>query len=381
MSLLSVTRSILYGGKNNLQKIEVINLLLQQNTSVLTGGTGGGATTRNMSRMKKTRPFWQPKSTRTLYPEELTPSNEAFGSEVISDQHTSSSTTSPLKCEPWPRGVWSEASMRCGVIARKIGVYPMWDNNGRRLLTTLLEVPDNEVVKYIPPEKLLEHTHPKKNNNTHTKEMAALVVGADPIDPRLVTKEYYGVFADSGLLPKKKLTKFLITPDAKLPPGTPLYASHYRPGQYVDVLGTTIDRGFQGVMKRWLFKGMPATHGVTKSHRRPGNIGSGGEKARVLPGQKMPGHMGNKKRILRGLKIWRVNTKYNVMWVQGPAIPGATGSYVYVYDSWYHHCRHTPDNPPPFPTFFQDEEEGVEEEMYHPDLHVFSKPSIAFNEK
>ncbi|KAK3893036.1 hypothetical protein Pcinc_003130 [Petrolisthes cinctipes] len=352
--------------------MEVMSLL-QNTTSVLAGSVG---TTRNMSRMKKTRPFWQPKPTRTLYPEELTPSNEAFGSEVISD-HLSSS--SPLKCEPWERGVWTQTSMRCGIIARKIGVYPMWDKNGRRLLTTLLEVPDNQVIKYIPPEKLLETTHNKNKNRKRPMEMGALVVGADPIDPRLVTKEYYGLFADTGLMPKKKLTKFLITPDAKLPPGTPLYASHYTPGHYVDVLGTTIDRGFQGVMKRWLFKGMPATHGVTKSHRRPGNIGSGGAKARVLPGQKMPGHMGRKKRILRGLKIWRVNTKYNVLWVQGPAIPGATGSYVYVYDSWYHHCRHTPDNPPPFPTFFQDED-NIDEELYHEDLHVFSNPSISFNE-
>lgn len=64
-----------------------------------------------------------------------------------------------------------------------------------------------------------------------------------------------------------------------------------------------IDRGYQGVMKRWGFKGMPASHGVTKSHRRGGTIGSGGEKARVIPGQKMPGHMGRERRILRGLKV------------------------------------------------------------------------------
>lgn len=64
-----------------------------------------------------------------------------------------------------------------------------------------------------------------------------------------------------------------------------------------------IDRGFQGVMKRWGFKGMPASHGVTKTHRRPGNIGSGGTKARVMPGTKMPGHMGNRWRIIRGFRV------------------------------------------------------------------------------
>lgn len=64
-----------------------------------------------------------------------------------------------------------------------------------------------------------------------------------------------------------------------------------------------IDRGFQGVMKRWGFKGMPASHGVTKTHRRPGNIGSGGGKARVMPGTKMPGHMGNRWRIQKGVQV------------------------------------------------------------------------------
>lgn len=64
-----------------------------------------------------------------------------------------------------------------------------------------------------------------------------------------------------------------------------------------------IDRGFQGVMKRWGFKGMPASHGVTKTHRRPGNIGSGGGKSRVMPGTKMPGHMGNRWRIIRGVRV------------------------------------------------------------------------------
>ena len=64
-----------------------------------------------------------------------------------------------------------------------------------------------------------------------------------------------------------------------------------------------VDRGFQGVMKRWGFKGMPASHGVTKTHRRPGSIGSGNQKARVMPGTKMPGHMGNRWRILRGVKV------------------------------------------------------------------------------
>lgn len=328
---------------------------------------------RCMSRVKRRHtvpPFWLPKATRVMYPEELTSENEAFVSEVIADQYSS-----PLKTDPWERGVWTPKSLRCGVIARKLGIYPLWTKDGTRHLTTLLQVSDNHVIKYIPPEKLSEFRVRKRY-----REVGALIVGADSADPRTVSKEYFNMFSDAGILPKKKISKFIITPDAKLAPGTPLYASHFKPGHYVDVAGITIDRGFQGVMKRWGFHGMPASHGVTKSHRRGGNIGSGGEKARVLPGQKMPGHMGRERRILKALKIWRINTHYNVMWVQGPAVPGATGSYVFIYDTIIPTRRHTTENPPPFPTFFQDEQE-IEEELYDEMLHVFSQPSISFAEK
>ena len=142
----------------------------------------------------------------------------------------------------------------------------------------------------------------------------------------------------------------------------------------------SIDRGFQGVMKRHGFKGMPASHGVTKTHRRGGNIGAGGAKARVWPGTKMPGHMGNRYRILRGLKIWRINTKYNVMWVQGLGIAGATNDYVHVYDTMLPLKRHT--TAPPFPTHFEDNEaaavEGASEDIWDEELHNFKDPTVFY---
>lgn len=329
---------------------------------------------RNMSRVKRRRtvpPFWLPKTSRTMYPENVTKENESFVSEVVASEFSS-----PLRSDPWERGQWMESSRRCGVIARKIGIYPMWKKDGTRLLTTLLQVSDNHVIKYIPPEELANSFFRKK----HNPRTAGLVVGADSVDPREVTKEFYSMFSESGILPKKKVTKFYISPEAKLAPGTPLYASHFQPGNYVDIAGVTIDRGFQGVMKRWGFKGMPASHGVTKSHRHGGNIGAGGEKARVWPGTKMPGHMGRHRRILRGLKVWRVNTHFNVLWVSGPAVPGSTGSYVYLYDSVLPTRKYNAENHPPFPTFFQDEED-IEDELFAEDLHVFSEKSITFAEK
>lgn len=122
---------------------------------------------------------------------------------------------------------------------------------------------------------------------------------------------------------------------------------------------------------------MPASHGVTKTHRRPGNIGGGGEKGRVWPGKKMPGHMGNRYRIAKGLKIWRINTKYNVLWVQGSGIPGETNSIVYIYDTKL--PRRRSKLAPPCPTYIPDGE--LPEDMYDEEVHNFSDPTIMFAEK
>lgn len=137
-----------------------------------------------------------------------------------------------------------------------------------------------------------------------------------------------------------------------------------------------VDRGFQGVCKRWGFKGMPASHGVTKTHRRGGNIGSGGTKARVMPGTKMPGHMGNRWRVSRGLKIWRINTKYNVMWVTGSGIAGETNGMCYVFDTML--PRRRPSIRPPFPTASAAEAAELPENVWDEELHDFRAPTIAF---
>ncbi|XP_076052903.1 mitochondrial ribosomal protein L3 [Oratosquilla oratoria] len=319
---------------------------------------------REMSRVKRRHtvpPFWLPKATRILYPEHTTPQNEDFITEYISDTYSS-----PLKVEPWERGEWSTKSVRCGLIARKIGIYPMWTVEGKRKLATLLHVKENHVVKYIPPEERSKEKYSR---------MAAVIVGAESDDPRKFTRQYKSIFTNAGILPKKKLTKFLVTPNAKLQPGTPLFASHFRPGDIVDIRGMTIDRGFQGVVKRWGFKGGRASHGTTKNHRRTGNIGGGGEKSRVWPGKKMPGHMGREHRFLRGLEVLRVNAAENVLWVTGPAVPGPTGAFVYIYDTVLPHLRCS--TAPPFPTYFP-EDEVHSDEKYAENIHVFSNSSITF---
>ncbi|XP_071448469.1 large ribosomal subunit protein uL3m [Hetaerina americana] len=321
-------------------------------------------------------PTWLLKQERTQHPDNLTPQTKSFIDEVVRDRY---SVTSPLKEPPLNRGEWSPGMKRTGVIARKIGCYPMWLKDGSKIHTTLLQVVDNHVVSYQPPGEFVitEGPHRKRRPVKDKLKHGCLLVGAESTDPQNFTKEYCGLFSESGLMPKKVLSRFYISPQAAIQPGTPLYASHFKPGQYVDVNGKTTYHGFQGVMKRWGFSGMPASHGVTKTHRRPGNIGGGGEKGRVWPGTKMPGHMGNRSRTIRGLKVWRINTKYNVIWVQGLGVPGETNSIVHVYDTLLPLRRLK--EAPPFPTFYPEESsEPLPEEIYFDEVFPFGSPSINF---
>ncbi|KAK3912169.1 39S ribosomal protein L3, mitochondrial [Frankliniella fusca] len=333
-------------------------------------------------------PIWHVRKERAHYPENLTAENKQFIQETISKDygppvvaHGVKTYDSPLKnIEKIEPVEWFPGIRRTSTIAKKIGIQPLWLNNGTRVMTTLLQIVDNHVIKYNPPDQVipLRRRHkaiPKKVLG----KFGALVVGAESADPQEFTKEYCGLFRESGLPPKRKLARFLISPEAVLPPGTPLTAMHYRVGDYIDATGFTIQRGFQGVMKRWGFKGMRATHGVTKTHRRPGNIGAG-LKHRVWPGKKMPGHMGGRHRTLRGLKILRINTDYNVLYVIGQNIPGAINSYIYVHDSLCHHrwVRNTKDAWP-LPTYIpKDTEAEIPENIYAPDVHPFDAPSITY---
>ncbi|XP_017786036.1 PREDICTED: 39S ribosomal protein L3, mitochondrial [Nicrophorus vespilloides] len=319
-------------------------------------------------------PTWFTKKHRVVHNDEITTDNQEFVKEVVQDKY-SNKDESPLLSEIAANAAeWQPTFKRTGVIARKIGIYPIWMKDGTKMTTTLLQVLDNHVIKYYTPE---EYENSQPNKTRVMKKKGCLLLGAEGTDPSLLTKEYCGLFKNSGVIPKKFLARFFVSPDAALPPGTPINALHFQVGNFVDVRGKTIDRGFQGVMKRHGFKGMPASHGVTKTHRRGGNIGGGGEKARVWPGTKMPGHMGNRYRVLKGLKIWRINTKYNVLYVSGQNVPGDTNSIVTIYDTIL--PLRKPSNPVPFPTYLNTDEIH-EEDLYDDDVHQFCDPTIEYNE-
>jgi 50S ribosomal protein uL3 len=123
-----------------------------------------------------------------------------------------------------------------------------------------------------------------------------------------------------------------VTPDAILPVGTVVDASHFLAGQYVDVQGKTIGKGFQGPMKRWGFAGLPATHGTTKKHRAHGSIGNSQDPGRVWKGKKMAGQMGNRTRTVQSCFVYKVDPERNLIYVVGQ-VPGKRGNFVRVKDA------------------------------------------------
>jgi len=177
-------------------------------------------------------------------------------------------------------------------------------------------------------------------------------------------------FESKGLSYKKYMREFPVTEDALLPTGTTITAGHFLPGQFVDVQSTSRGKGFEGAVKRWGFKGQSATHGTTKAERKIGSMGGAAGSmfgTKVSKGKKMAGRMGNKRRTVAGLMVWKVVPKYNLIYCKG-SIPGATGCEVRLRDSL---CRKqeifTASTPLPFPTFLPgDTHYDSEEELLCP---------------
>jgi large subunit ribosomal protein L3 len=207
--------------------------------------------------------------------------------------------------------------MRTGLIAQKLGMSRIFDANGKHVPVTVLKVDSCQVVAVQTKEK-----------NGYT----AVQLGAGSKKATRATKAERGHFAKAKVEPKAKVIEFRVDEKNLLEVGAELSVEHFVVGQWVDVSGVTIGRGYQGVMKRWNFGGLRATHGVSVSHRSPGSTGMRQDPGRVFKNKKMAGHMGNKNRTTINLKVVAVEPEHGLVMVEGN-VPGHKNSWVTVRDA------------------------------------------------
>jgi large subunit ribosomal protein L3 len=209
---------------------------------------------------------------------------------------------------------------RSGLLARKVGMMNLWDSGSIRHPITVLCVDRCHVLQIKEPQI------------SEKRGRWALQVGAGPQRPYKTNKSLRYHFAKAGVEPKQEVTEFLVPKDAVVPVGTELRASHFQPGQFVDVTGISIGKGFQGPMKRWGFKGGNATHGNSKAHRSHGSTGMSTKPGRTFKGKKMAGRMGGDQVTVQNLRVYRVDDPRNLIYVRG-AVPGNSGNWVRVRDA------------------------------------------------
>ena len=207
--------------------------------------------------------------------------------------------------------------MRSGLLAKKIGMTSVYTETGEEKPVTVLLVENCQVVA----------------NKTKEKDgYTAVQLGVGKAKAKNTSKAMRGHFAKAKVEPKRKLVEFRVDENALIAPGTELVASHFVPGQYIDVTGNSIGKGFAGVMKRHNFAGLEATHGVSVSHRSHGSTGQRPDPGRVFKGQKRAGHMGTVRVTVQNLQVVQVDDEQGIIMVGG-SIPGADNGFVLVKDS------------------------------------------------
>jgi large subunit ribosomal protein L3 len=207
--------------------------------------------------------------------------------------------------------------MRTGLIAQKLGMTRVFAADGAHVPVTVLKVENCQVVAVRTQEK---------------DGYDAVQLGVGKAKVKNVTKPQRGHFAKAKVEPKKKLAEFRVSKDALLEVGAELSVEHFVAGQKVDVAGTTIGKGFAGVMKRWNFGGLRATHGVSVSHRSHGSTGQRQDPGKVFKNKKMAGHLGDVRVTTQNLTVVSTDADRGLLFIKG-ALPGAEGSFVFVKDA------------------------------------------------
>jgi large subunit ribosomal protein L3 len=207
--------------------------------------------------------------------------------------------------------------MRSGVIAQKLGMTRVFTDGGEHVPVTVLKLDNCQVVGHRVAEK---------------DGYVAVQLGAGARKAKNESKAMRGHFAKSKVEPKRRVAEFRVTQDALIPVGAELTADHFVVGQYVDVTGTSVGKGFAGGMKRWNFGGLRASHGVSISHRSIGSTGGRQDPGKTFKNKKMPGHMGDRRVTTLNLKVVRTDPERGLVLVEG-AVPGAKGGYILVRDA------------------------------------------------
>ena len=207
--------------------------------------------------------------------------------------------------------------MRSGIIAKKLGMSRVFTDAGDHVPVTVLQVDGCQVVAHRTQEK-----------NGYT----ALQLGVGKAKVKNVSKAERGRFAVARVEPKMRLAEFRVAEDKMIPIGAEITADHFAVGQYVDVTGVTIGKGFAGAMKRWNFGGLRATHGVSISHRSHGSTGGRQDPGKTWKNKKMAGHMGVEKVTTQNLRVVRTDVERGLILVEG-AVPGNAGGWIAIRDA------------------------------------------------
>jgi len=207
--------------------------------------------------------------------------------------------------------------MRTGLIAQKLGMSRVFAEDGTHVPVTVLKVENCQVVAVRTEEK---------------DGYSAVQLGVGTRRVKNVTKPQRGHFAKAQVEPKRKLAEFRVTKDALLNVGAELSVEHFLPGQFVDVIGISIGRGFQGVMKRHNFGGLRASHGVSVSHRSHGSTGQRQDPGKVFKNKRMAGHMGAGRVTTQNLAVVSTDAERGLILLRG-AVPGFEGGYVLLRDA------------------------------------------------
>lgn len=206
--------------------------------------------------------------------------------------------------------------MRSGVIAEKVGMTSLFQDNGNRVPVTVLKV-DSTVVDVRTMER---------------DGYVAVQLGRGKAKAKNVAKPQLGHFAKAKVEPKKTLVEFRVSDDCVIPVGSELSASHFVVGQFVDVTGVSLGKGYAGVMKKYHFSGDNATHGASRTHRSGGSTGQREWPGKVFKNLKMPGQMGNYQTTVQNLEVMAIDEARNLVLVKG-SVPGFDSGIVTITDA------------------------------------------------